>query len=253
MSVKEDMIEVIALSKTFTDSKRGDVAAVNHVDMECQAGEVYGLLGPNGAGKTTLLRMLATILTPTSGSATVAGHDIVREPEAVRASVGYLTGAAAPYDRLTPREMVAYFGELYGMQADAVRSRTQALFTQLDMHGFADRRCEKLSTGQRQRVNIARAVVHDPPVLFLDEPTAGLDVMASRTVMRFIREARHAGRTVVFSTHIMSEVEAICDRIAVIHEGRVAAVGTAEELRERTGETAFERVFLRLIGEEVEA
>lgn len=244
------MIQTTGLSKAFVDPKRGVIKAVSDVSLECRAGEVLGLLGPNGAGKTTLLRMVSTLLTPTSGTATVAGWDILGAPSEVRARIGYLTGAAAPYDKLTPREMLAYFGALNGMAPAAVRTRTEELFDRLDMVSFADRRCERLSTGQRQRVNIARAVVHDPPVLLLDEPTAGLDVLAARTVMGFIRDGRSSGRAVLFSTHIMSEVETICDRVAVIHQGCVAAVGTTEELRARTGRTAFEQVFLSLIGEE---
>jgi sodium transport system ATP-binding protein len=244
------MIATQDLTKTFDDRKRGPVRAVDAVTLGCAAGEVFGVLGPNGAGKTTLLRMLATILQPTAGTATVAGHDVRTAPERVRAAIGYLSGTTAPYDRMTPREMPAYFGALNGMPSDLVAQRTREVFDDLDMHEFADRRCERLSTGQRQRVNIARTVLHRPPVLFLDEPTAGLDVLASRTVMRFIRKCRDEGRTVVFSTHIMSEVEGICSRIAVIHRGRLAAMGTLAELRDLAGGGSFEQVFLRLIGEE---
>jgi sodium transport system ATP-binding protein len=244
------MIEARGLSKTFTDKKRGTIRAVDDVSFECRPGEIFGLLGPNGAGKTTLLRMLATILTPTSGTASVAGFDIREDPQAVRQNIGFLTGSAAPYERLTAREMVAYFAALYGMTAEETARRSEEIFAQLEMNDFVDGRCDKLSTGQKQRVNIARAIVHEPPVLFFDEPTSGLDVVASRTVTRFIRACREEGRTVVFSTHIMSEVEALCDRIAVIYQGRVAAIGTLEELRERTGETVFEKVFLKLIGED---
>jgi sodium transport system ATP-binding protein len=247
------MIQVCELSKTFHDKKRGDVKAVDRVSFECMPGEIFGLLGPNGAGKTTALRMLATILSPTSGRATVAGHDIEREPEEVRRNIGFLTGSAGLYERLTPREVVAYFGALYGLPAAETARRTEQLFTTLEIHEFADRRCDKLSTGQKQRVSIARAIVHQPPVLFFDEPTSGLDVIAARTVIRFIKQCREEGRTVVFSTHIMSEVEALCDRIAVIYKGRVAAVGTLVELREQTGRTLFEEVFLKLIGEELES
>ena len=243
------MIEVHQLSKTFRDRKRGEIRAVDGVSFSCRGGEIFGLLGPNGAGKTTLLRMLATILTPTAGRATVAGFDIGREPAAVRRNIGYLTGSAALYERLTAREMVTYFAELHGLPPARREERITTVFAALDIDEFADRRCDKLSTGQKQRVSIARAIVHEPPVLFFDEPTAGLDVIAARTILRFIRHCRAEGRTVVFSTHIMSEVEALCDRIAVIYGGRIAAVGTLAELRAQTGETAFENVFLRLIGE----
>jgi sodium transport system ATP-binding protein len=244
------MIEVCELSKTFQVKKRGEVRAVDGVSFDCRPGEIFGLLGPNGAGKTTTLRMLATILTPTSGRATVAGHDVTREPERVRQQIGFLTGSAGLYERLTPREVVTYFGSLYGLDAHQIQKRIEELFATLEIDEFADRRCDKLSTGQKQRVSIARSIIHEPPVLFFDEPTSGLDVIAARTVIRFIRRCRDEGRTVVFSTHIMSEVEALCDRIAVIYRGQVSAIGTVAELRERTGEVAFEDIFLKLIGEE---
>ena len=244
------MIQVTDLRKTFEDKKRGTIRAVDGVTFECCPGEIFGLLGPNGAGKTTILRMLATILSPTSGTATVAGADIRTQPELVRQRIGFLTGSAAPYERMTAREMVGYFGALYGMRPDETAARSKAIFDELDMNDFADGRCDKLSTGQKQRVNIARTLIHHPSVLFFDEPTSGLDVVSSRTVKRTIRRCRDEGRTVVFSTHIMSEVEALCDRIAVIYEGRIAAIGTLEELREKTGKVAFEHVFLKLIGEE---
>lgn len=245
------MIEVWELTKQFADRKRGQFTAVDRVSFSAHPGEIFGILGPNGAGKTTLLRMLATILEPTSGTARVAGHDIRREAQAVRASIGFLTGSAALYERLTAREVVAYFAELHGITGSQRDARVEQLFTELDIHPFADRRCDKLSTGQKQRVNIARSLVHSPPVLFFDEPTSGLDVVAARTVVRFIRRCREEGKTVVLSTHIMSEVEALCDRLAVIYQGRIAAIGTVDELRARTGHAAFENVFLTLIGEEV--
>ena len=247
------MIQAHALCKVFPDRKRGPVTAVDGVSLECRPGEIFGLLGPNGAGKTTLLRMLATILQPTGGGATVAGFDVARQGQQVRSHIGYVSTATALYERLTPREMVTYFGALYGLAPEEVRHRTDQLFTELDIHEFADRRCDKLSTGQKQRVSIARTLLHDPPVLFFDEPTNGLDVLAARTLVRFIRRCRDEGKTVVFSTHIMSEVEALCDRIAVIYRGRVTEAGTPDELRERTGERLFERVFLRLIGEDPDA
>jgi sodium transport system ATP-binding protein len=197
--------------------------------------------------------MLATILQPTSGTATVAGYDIREHPQEVRASIGYLSGSTALYERMTAREMVTYFGALYGMSTQAIEARVDAIFTELDMHEFADGRCDKLSTGQKQRVSIARAIVHQPPVLFFDEPTNGLDIVTARTITRFIRRCSTEGRTVIFSTHIMSEVEALCDRIAIVYQGKIVAIGTLAELRERTGKQVFEHVFLSLIGEEDEA
>jgi sodium transport system ATP-binding protein len=246
------MIQTDSLCKTFTDRKRGVIHAVENVTFSCHPGEIFGVLGPNGAGKTTLLRMLATILEPTSGSASVAGFDIRAQAQQVRQSIGFLTGSAALYERLTAREVVTYFGQLFGMEPNALSRRIEELFTELGIHAFADSRCDKLSTGQKQRVSIARAIVHSPPVIFFDEPTSGLDIVAARTVMRFIRRCRDEGRTVVFSTHIMSEVEALCDRIAIIYQGRIAAIGALDELRRQTGKSAIENVFLSLIGESEE-
>lgn len=246
------MIEVEHLRKNFEDKKRGTIRAVDDISFACQPGEIFGLLGPNGAGKTTTLRMLATILEPTSGTARINGFDVRSQAQEVRRSIGYLSGSTALYERLTAREMVTYFGSLYGLTASDIASRIKEIFTELDMNEFADSRCDKLSTGQKQRVSIARTIIHRPPVLFFDEPTNGLDIITARTIIRFIRRCRNEGRTVVFSTHIMSEVETLCDRIAIVYRGQIAAIGTLEELRERTGKQAFEQVFLRLIGEEDE-
>ena len=244
------MIVASGLSKQFTDRKRGTIDAVSGVSFECRPGEVFGLLGPNGAGKTTLPRMLSTILEPTSGSARVAGFDIRSESQQVRASIGFLSGSTALYERLTAREMVTYFGALYGLSTEETKLRIDEIFSDLDMHDFADGRCDKLSTGQKQRVSIARSIIHRPQVLFFDEPTNGLDIITARTIIRFIKRCRDEGRTVIFSTHIMSEVEALCDRIAIIYQGKLAAIGTLEEMRAQTGKQAFENVFLSLIGED---
>jgi sodium transport system ATP-binding protein len=243
------MIEASDLTKVFTDRKRGEIRAVDGVSFTCQPGRIFGLLGANGAGKTTTLRMLATLLTPTTGTAVVAGHDVRREGQRVREKIGFLTGSTALYGRLTAREMVEYFGRLHGLDEGALAARIDGLFDELEMRSFAAGRCDKLSTGQKQRVSIARAIVHSPSVMIFDEPTTGLDVMTSRTIMRFIAKCRGEGRTVIFSTHIMSEAERLCDEIAVMHGGRVVALGTLEELRARTGRTALEEVFLALVGE----
>ncbi len=241
------MIRVDSLSKHFRDSKRGVVRAVDGVSFEAHPGEVFGLLGVNGAGKTTLLRLLSTVLSPTSGTAEVAGADIVREPERVRRNIGFMSTTTALYTRLTAREMIAYMGALYGLSGQELNRRVAEVIDLLDIHEFADRLCDKLSTGQRQRVSLARTILHDPPVLFFDEPTAGLDVIAGQTIMGFIERQRDAGKTVLFSTHVMSEAERLCDRICVVHAGRVAVIGTMEELRERTGKRALEEVFLALV------
>lgn len=242
------MITIDKLSKTFHDKKRGTIPAVDGVSLQARAGEIFGLLGPNGAGKTTLLRVLATIFSPTSGTAEIGGYDIVRDPAKVRAQIGYLTGAAGLYERLTGRQLLHYFASLYGMKDAAAKQRINGLIEELDMGSYIDGRCDKYSTGQKQRVSIARSVVHDPPILFFDEPTNGLDLIAARTVVRYIRDRRAAGKCVVFSTHIMSEVEALCDRIAIIYQGKVAGIGTMDELRAQTGKHLFEDVFLRIIG-----
>jgi sodium transport system ATP-binding protein len=222
---------------------------VDAVSFRCAPGQIYGVLGVNGAGKTTCLRMLATILEPTGGTALVAGHDIVREREHVRASVGFLSTATALYGRLTAREMVEYFGRLHGLPEETLAGRIEELFTRLKMNEFRDRRCDKLSTGMKQKVSIARTLVHDPPVMIVDEPTLGLDVLAARTIVDFLRECRQRGKTVIFSTHVMSEAERLCDTIGIIHGGRLRAEGTLAQLRERSGEQHLEDAFVRIVEE----
>lgn len=243
------MVETTDLRKVFTDPKRGDVKAVDGVTFTAKPGEIFGLLGVNGAGKTTVLRMLSTILKPTSGSARVAGFDVQSDSKSVRASIGFMSTSTALYGRLTSREMIHYFGELYGMEPALLKEREKYVRTKLDMDEFWERPCDKLSTGQKQRVSIARTILHDPPVLFFDEPTAGLDVVTSQTVMGFIEESRDIGKTVIFSTHIMSEVDRLCDHVVVIHDGTIRAEGTVAGLREQAGEENLERVFLKLVGE----
>lgn len=241
------MIEARQLVKRFHDKKRGDVCAVNGVSFSCRPGEVYGLLGANGAGKTTALRILATILEPTEGTAIVAGFDVKKDPQSVRARVGFLSAATALYGRLSAQEMVEYFGRLHGLDETTLRQRVEEIFTRLGMNGFRDRRCDQLSTGIRQKVSIARTLVHDPSVMIFDEPTVGLDVMASRTIVAFIRECRENGKTVVFSTHVMSEVEKLCDRVGIIHRGALLAEGTLPELRARFGARDLEELFVKVI------
>ncbi|MEM9160104.1 MAG: ATP-binding cassette domain-containing protein, partial [Verrucomicrobiota bacterium] len=237
------------LTKTFRDRKRGLVKAVNGVSFECRPGQIFGLLGANGAGKTTTLRMLATLLEPTLGSANVAGFDVVKQPEEVRRHIGFLSSGTALYGRLTAREMIEYFGRLNGIRGAALKERVDLLVEQLEIGEFQSGRCDKLSTGQKQRVSIARSIIHEPPVMIFDEPTNGLDVMTSQTIMRFIQQCKEEGLTVVFSTHIMSEVERLCDDIAIIHKGIVATHGTVEQLREQTGEGILENAFLKIVKE----
>lgn len=241
------MIEATHLVKTFRDKKRGEIRAADDVSFTARPGKIYGLLGANGAGKTTTLRLLATLLKPTSGSATVAGFDVVREPEKVRANVGFLAASTALYGRLTAREMIAYFGKLNGLSDAELRLRIKRLADDLDMHEFLDRRCEKFSTGMKQKTSIARTLVHDPAVMIFDEPTLGLDVMTSRSIVKFVRECRDRGKTVIYSTHIMSEVEKLCDQVGIIHDGRLLAEGTVPELRARFAQQDLEEVFVQVV------
>jgi sodium transport system ATP-binding protein len=241
------MIEARGLSKAFRDKKRGEIRAVDNVSFRCQPGQIYGLLGANGAGKTTTLRMLATILEPTDGTATVCGYDVVEQPEKVRAHVGFLSTATALYPRLTAQELVEYFGRLNGLDDATLKKRVDDIFARLDMIGFRDRRCDKLSTGMKQKTSIARTLVHDPPVMIFDEPTLGLDIMTARTITAFIRECRESGKTVIFSTHIMSEVEKLCDVIGIIHDGKLLVEGTLSQLRDRYAERDLEEIFVKVV------
>ena len=244
------MIEAHNLTKTFKDKKRGVITAVDHVSFTCRPGQVYGLLGANGAGKTTTLRLLATLLRPTSGTARLAGHDTLAAAGAVRANVGFLAASTALYGRLTAREMITYFGRLNGMAPAAIKARLQQLADELDMHEFLDRRCEKFSTGMKQKTSIARTLIHDPAVMIFDEPTLGLDVMTARTIVKFVRDCRNRGKTVIYSTHVMSEVEKLCDTIGIIHGGRLVAEGTLAGLRQRYGEQDMEEIFVKAVGGE---
>jgi sodium transport system ATP-binding protein len=242
------MIETDQLTKVFRDRKRGEIRAVDGVSFRCEPGQIYGLLGANGAGKTTTMRLLATLLKPTSGTAQVAGHDVAREAQQVRASVGFLSTSTALYARLTARETVEYFGRLHGLDEELLRRRIAELFAALEMNEFSDRRCDKLSSGMKQKVSIARTLVHDPPVMIFDEPTLGLDVMTARAIVHFIRDCRQRGKTVIFSTHVMSEAEKLCDRIGIIHNGRLLAEGTLAGLRTQHHQTDLEEIFVRVVG-----
>ena len=240
------MIQVHHLTKVYEDPDGGEVVAVRDARLTCNAGEIYGLLGANGAGKTTSLRCLATILTPTAGTATIAGHDLVKEPEAVRRSIGFLSASTGLYARLTPRETLRFFGELHGMGGAALDRRVEDVIALFDISSYADRPNDRLSTGMKQRVGLARAVVHDPPVLILDEPTSGLDPIVSRTVEQAVQSLARAGKCVLFSTHLLAQAEDVCTRIGVIGNGRVLGEGTIPELCATTGTTSLRAAFFAL-------
>jgi sodium transport system ATP-binding protein len=236
------MIEFDGLTKSY-----GDLQAVDALSFEVRPGEVYALLGPNGAGKTTALRCLSTLLAPTSGTARVCGHDVRGEPIEVRRNLGFLAASMGLYQRLTPREVLLYFGRLHGMEEGPLRERVDELTELLELQEFVNRLCSRLSTGQRQRVSIARTILHDPLALILDEPTLGLDLVSGRSIYAMIHLARMRGRAILFSTHQMEEVEVLADRVGVISRGRLVAEGTVEDLIERTGQRNLARAFLSLI------
>ena len=236
-----------ALQKVFIDEGRGEVRAVDGVDFECRPGEIFGLLGANGAGKTTTLRMLSTILQPTAGTATVMGHDIVTQPELVRRHLGFYSASTALYPRLTARETIEFFARVNGYPADRIAARVGALVERFGIGAYAKARVDKLSSGMKQKVSIARTVAHDPPVLIFDEPTVGLDVINALDMQQVIAEFRAEGKAIVFSTHIMSEAERLCSRIAIIHRGRIHACDTLDRLREATGHHYLEDIFVHFV------
>lgn len=238
------MIQVRELTKRFHG-----FTAVDSISFECGEGVVFGLLGENGAGKTTTLRMLATLLVPSAGTALVGGADIRKEPAKVRSLLGVIFDGGV-YDRLTARENIAYFGSLYGLRGQELKRRVDSVLERLSMVDFAEKRAGSLSRGMRQKVAIGRAIVHDPQVLLMDEPTASLDVTAANLVRDFILESKAQGRTVLLSSHNMTEVERLCDSVAVIHKGRIVAQGSIEELKAKEGEADLESLFVQLVGEE---
>jgi sodium transport system ATP-binding protein len=240
------VIAVDNLAKAF-GGRRG-VRAVDGVSFTAADGEITGLLGPNGAGKTTLLRMLATLMVPDAGGASIEGHDVVRDRYAVRRRIGVLSDARGLYPRLTARENIRYYGALHGLSGAALDARIDELVGALGIAGIADRRAQGFSQGERMKVAIARALVHDPQTILLDEPTNGLDIMSIRALRDLLRGLRTEGKCLLFSTHVMQEVSALCDSIVILGRGRVVATGTAVELLAQSGQGSLEEAFVRLLG-----
>jgi len=238
------LIQCEALTKRF-----GEFTAVDHVSFEVGNGKVFGLLGPNGAGKTTTMRLLSTLLKPTSGTATVAGHDLLREPQKVRASIGVLPEDTGLYDRLTPREHLLYYGRLHRMPEDLLRKRGDELLDIMELKDRANTKVGDFSKGMKQKVALLRAFIHDPPVLLLDEPTGGLDVMSARSIQGFVERFRKEGKAIMISTHNMTEAQKLCDRVAIIDHAKIVAAGTVAELQKRTSQKDLESIFVQLVTE----
>ena len=240
------MIEVKGLSKSF-QQKDGELFAVKDLSFQADRGEIVVLLGVNGAGKTTTMRMLSTVLKPTSGTASVEGYDIIDEPQHVRSKLGFLSGDTGLYSRLTAREIITYFARLYDVEENVITQRIEELSEVLDMGDFLNKKMDMLSTGMKQKVSIARSIIHDPPVMILDEPTAGLDILTARNIVEFIHKCREEGKCVLFSTHIMREAERIADRIVMIHNGKLLAEGTWDEFKQKTGLRDLDDIFVHFV------
>ncbi len=236
------MIKVHNLTKRFPG-----ILALDQVSFDCNPGEVFGLLGPNGAGKTTTIRLILSILSPDDGTIEVNGIEVSREPEKAREKIGAVLEENGVYDRLTARENVALFGRLSGLGGLRLEERMQELFSLLEMGEFAHKRGGGLSKGMAQKVAVARALIADPPILLLDEPTSGLDVLTRRTILELVKEERQRGKCILYSTHVMSEAEQVCDRIGIIHKGRIKAMGSLEELQSKTERENLEEVFVELL------
>jgi sodium transport system ATP-binding protein len=241
------MIRVHELTKHFSDLRRGQFTALAGISFHAGPGQVYGLLGPNGAGKTTALRILSTVLRPSGGTATINGFDVLTQPAQVRRQIGFMSANTAVYDRMTGWEMVEYFGRLHKIGKEELAERMKLLFDRLKMNDTRDVLGAKMSTGMKQKVSVARSLVHDPPVLIFDEATAGLDVLVARALLNTVAELRDHGKCVIYSTHIMREAEKLCDRVAIIHRGYLLAEGTLAELRDRHHERDLEELFFQLI------
>lgn len=252
------MIEVSNLRKEFILSRQQQKElnttdkksiAVDNISFTCQPGRVFSLLGPNGAGKTTTLRMLSTIFKPTAGSIKIAGIDAVKSPQEARKKIGFLTGSTGLYARLTPNELIAYFAELYDVSKKDFQERKDKLFTLLDMNDFQNKRIGKLSTGMKQKVSICRTMIHNPDVVVFDEPTSGLDVITAENIIKLIVDCKNEGKTVIFSSHIMSEVDLLCDDIAIVHKGHLLFNGTMPDFRSQMQADNLTAEFIRIVNE----
>lgn len=250
------MISVQNIQKTYNLSKQqkkelqtqaSSINAVNNISFECKPGRVYSLLGPNGAGKTTTLRMMSTILKPTSGDITICGESVVTSPEKVRAKIGFLTGSTNLYDRLNPAEIVDYFGQLHMMDKQTLARRKDELFTQMGIHEFSKKRIGQMSTGMKQKVSIARSMIHDPDVVIFDEPTSGLDVITANSIIELIKDCKKGNKTVIFSSHIMSEVDLLCDDLAIIAKGDLIYNNTMDEFRKEYSNTSLTEAFISIV------
>jgi len=244
------MIEIKNVSKVFHDKKAGDILAVNEVTATINKGEIFGLLGPNGAGKTTLLRMMSTIMSPTHGTIDINGFNVSTQPEDVKKSIGFLSGNTKLYKKLTPVETLRFFGSFYGIEKKVLEERIERILVSLDMMDFKNKVVEKLSTGQVQKTSIARCLIHDPDVYILDEPTLGLDILTSRSIIDFILKEKENGKTIIFSTHYMEEADALCDRIGLMHQGKLIEIGTLTDLKAKTGKSNIRDIFLYYIDSE---
>jgi len=242
------VLQIHGLRKEFK-TKKGTVVGVENLSFDVRQGEVFGLLGPNGAGKTTTLRMIATLMRPTAGTITVNGHDTQRDSAAVRQTIGYLSNETGIYERFTPREQLQFFADVNGVPREVAKQRIDELIERFGITEFADRQANGFSTGMKQKTSIARALVHDPSLVIFDEPTTGLDIFAARSVLQSVEMLKAEGKSIILSTHIMHEVETLCDRIGIIYKGRMYALGTLDELRAQTGLVHMDDIFFHIVGE----
>ena len=243
------MIHVRNLSKCYQELHSGGFIALDGISFDALPGQIYGLLGPNGAGKTTALRILGTVLKPTDGTATVNGFDVVNEPRDVRRSIGFVSTNTAIYDRMTAWEMVFWFGRLYGIEPEPLQMRMESIFSRFQMNDIRNLLGSKMSTGMKQKVSIARAIVHDPPVLIFDEATSGLDILVAREVLGTVEQLADQGKCLIFSSHIMSEVHRLCHRVAIMNHGRILTEGSLAELSEQHDEPDLEELFYQVISQ----